>query len=319
MAGNMVANTFATYDAKGLREDLTDVIWNVSPTETPFVTSIQKAKASNVFHEWQTDALAAASTSNAYVQGDDVASFDAVTATVRLGNYTQISRKTLIISETEEVALKAGRKSEVSYQIGKLGRELRRDIEAILLSNQAKVAPGSGTIPKTASVLSWIKTNTDKGTGAAADPSAADGTAVRTDGTTRTAAESQLKTVLSAVFSNSADQPDLLLVPAGLKPAVSAFPGNATRMLDANEKALITAVTVYESDWGSLKIVPDRFMRATDMLVINSDLWALAWFRPIKMVDLARTGDAQKKMLVCEYALEARNEKGNGGVFDVTA
>jgi hypothetical protein len=288
----------------------------LSPGETPFVSAITKTKATNVFHEWQTDALQAVDTANAFVQGDDVAAFDAVVPTVRLGNYTQISRKTLIISDTEEVALKAGRKSEVAYQLGMRGRELRRDIEGILLSNQARVAPAASTAPKCASVLSWIKTNTSIGGGAGANPGSADGTAVRTDGTNRTFTEALLKTVLSSIYTNSADQPDMLLVPAGLKPTVSAFPGNATRMIDANEKALITAVTIYESDWGSLKIVPDRFMRATDALVINSDLWALAWYRPIKMVDLARTGDAQKKMLVCEYTLESRNEKGSGGVFD---
>jgi len=315
MAGNEITNTFNTYNAKGLREDLTDVIWNVSPAETPFCTSIAKAKATNTYHEWQTDALAAANTGNAQVQGDDITSFDAVTATVRLGNRTQISRKTMIISDTEEVGLKAGRKSEVAYQLAKKGRELRRDIEAILLNNQAAVASSAGVAPTLAGVPAWLITNTSEGAGGA-NPTG-DGSNTRTDGTIRSISETFLKTVLQEVFTNAGDQPDLLLVPPALKASTSAFPGNATRFINAESKEIIASVNLYSSDFGDLKIVPDRFMRTRDAMILNTDLWALAWYRPIKMVDLAQTGDAQKKMIICEYTLEARNELANGAVFDV--
>lgn len=316
MAGNAISNTFMTYSAKGIREDLTDVIWNVSPAITPFVTSIAKTKSTQTTHQWQTDSLASASSSNAQVQGDDITSFDAVTATSQLTNYTQISRKTLIISGSEEKAIKAGRKSEVSYQLVKKGKELRRDIEAVLLSNQAKVIASGGTAPTTASVLSWIKTNTVKGAGGS-DPSAADGTGTRTDGTQVNATEAQLKTVLQDIFTNSADEPDMILVGPSLKQTYSTFSGNATRYKDADDKKLVAAIDVYVSDFGSTRIVPDRFMRTREALVINSDLWAMAWFRPIQMDELAKSGDATKRMILGEYALEARNEAGNGGVFDI--
>src|SRR5579863_4477016 len=210
MAGNAITNTFMTYSAKGLREDLTDVIWNVSPTETPFVTRISRAKAQATLHEWQTDSLASAQT-NAQVQGDDIgtASFDAVNATTRLGNYTQISRKTVIIAGTEEAVRKAGRKSEIAYQVAKKGKELKRDIEYNTIGlNQAKGVASSGTAPLQATLLSWIKTNTDKGAGGG-DPAAADGTGVRTDGTVRSFVESSLKNALQSIYTNAGDEPDL--------------------------------------------------------------------------------------------------------------
>ena len=313
----IITNTFLTYSGKGLREDLTDVIYNIDPTETPFLTSVGRTKAEAVLHEWQTDALAAASTANVQLQGDDISSFDAVTATVRLNNNTQISRKTVIIADTEEAVRKAGRKSEVAYQVAKKGKELKRDIEACLTgSNQAKVAGNSTTAPLMADVLSWIKTNTDKGAGGA-DPSAADGTSNRTDGTTRAFTEAQLKGVLKGIYTSSGDEPEFVMVPPAQKQVASTFTGNVTKMQDTKDQRLVASIDVYVYDFGSVRVIPNRFMRTRDAEVINSDLWAVAWLRPIKMVDLAKTGDATKKMLIGEYTLEARNEKGSGGVFDL--
>lgn len=313
----IVANTFLTFSAKGIREDLTDVIYNISPTETPFMTGIGRTKAEQTLHEWQTDTLAAAA-ANAQLQGDDISSFDAVTATTRLGNNTQISRKTVVIADTEEAVRKAGRKSEIAYQVAKKGKELKRDIENTLIgTNQAKLTGNSTTAPLTATVLSWVKTNTSKASDGS-DPAAADGTGTRTDGTTRAFAESQLKTVLQNIFTNSGDEPEMGMMPANQKQVASAFTGNSTRRIDADEKKLVAVIDVYVYDFGTIRLVPNRFMRTRDVIVVNSDLWALAWLRPIKLVDLAKTGDAEKKMMVGEYALEARNEAGSGGVFDLS-
>jgi len=154
-----IANTFQTYDAKGIREDLSDIIYNISPTETPFMANAGRGKASNTLFEWQTDSLANTNTSNAQLEGDDVSSFDAVSPTVRLGNYTQISRKTVVIAGTEEVVNKAGRKSELAYQLAKKGKELKRDMEAICLANQGAAAGNDTTARVTGSILAFIKTN----------------------------------------------------------------------------------------------------------------------------------------------------------------
>lgn len=313
----IVSNTFLTFNAKGIREDLTDIIYNISPTQTPFMSTIGKAKATQTFHEWQTDSLTAASTTNAQLQGDDISSFDPVTATTRLGNYTQISRKTVIIADTENVVRKAGRANEVAYQVAKKMKELKRDMEASLTNNQQRTVGSSTSAPQLAGLESWIKTNTSAGVGGS-DPAASDGTGLRTDGTQRALTEALVKTVAKSIFDNSADEPEMLMVGSFNKQIASTFTGNATRMNEADTGKLFAGVDIYDYDFGTLKIVPNRFQRARSAFIVNSDLWACAYLRPMKIEDLAKTGDAEKKMLIVEYTLEARNEAGSGIIADLT-
>lgn len=314
-----VTNTFTTFDAKGLREDLSDIIYNISPTETPFMTAIAREKATAVYHEWQTDALEAPNGANAQIQGDDISTFDPVVPTVRLGNYTQISRKTVIIAGTEEAVDKAGRKSEVGYQVAKKGKSLKRDLETILLQNQARTAGAVGaTAARTASVLSYLKTNVANVVAGGSNP-AGDGTNARTDGTTPVAfTEAMLQTALASIWTNSGDEPDKVFVNSTQKTKISAFTGNSNRYIQSDEQKLVTSIDVYVYDFGSVEVQPDRFMRQRDCLIINTDLWALAWLRPIALTDLAKTGDNTKKMLLGEYALVSRNEAGSGAVVDLS-
>ena len=219
-------NTFTTYEAIGNREDLSDTIYRIDPTDTPFMTGAERAKATAVNHEWQTQALAAVDTANAVLEGDDAAT-DAATPTVRLGNICQISDKVARVTGTQQAVEHAGRDDEMAYQEMLKGLELKRDMESILVgTNQAKVTGGSGTARKTASILSWIKTNTSKGA-SGADPSAADGTGTRTDGTQRAFTEANLKTVLQAIW-NSGGKPDTVMVGGFNKQAFSTFTGRAT-------------------------------------------------------------------------------------------
>jgi hypothetical protein len=281
------------------------------------MTAIAREKSTAVYHEWQTDALEAPNTGNAWIQGDDVSAFDAVVPTVRLGNYTQISRKTVVISMTEEAVDKAGRKSEIGYQIAKKGKSLKRDIESILLMNQARAVGTVGsTAARMASVLAWIHTNVQMGA-AGANPTG-DGTNARTDGTQAAFTEAMLQLALASVWTNSGDEPDFVLVNSTQKKAISAFTGNNTRYVNAEEEKLVNSIDVYVYDFGSVEIKADRFMRLRDAIIVNSDLWGLAWLRPINLVDLAKTGDNEKKMLVGEYTLSARNEAGSGLVADLT-
>ena len=312
----IVTNTFLTFSAKGIREDLTDIIYNISPTQTPFMSSAGKTKALQTFHEWQTDSLAAAQTNNAQLQGDDVSTFDPATATTRLGNYTQILRKTVVISDTLDVVKKAGRNSEVSYQVAKKLKELKRDMEATLLNNQQRSAGSSTSAPQLAGIESWIVTNSSVGAGGS-NPAAADGTGLRTDGTQRAFTEALLKTVAGSSFDNSGDEPELLMLGRFNKQVASTFVGNATRMNEADTGKLFASVDIYEYDFGSLKVVPNRFMRSRSAIIVNSDLWAVAFLRPVKIDDLAKTGDAEKKMIVTEMSLESRNEAGSGIIADL--
>jgi hypothetical protein len=313
-------NTFATYEAVGNREDLSDVIYRIDPTDTPAMSGFEREKATAVNHEWQTQALAAVDTGNAVLEGDD-ATTDAATPTVRLGNMCQISDKVARVTGTQRAVEHAGRDDELEYQEMLKGLELKRDMESILVgTNQAKVTGSDATARKTATVLSWIKTNTAKGTaGGAADPSAADGSGTRTDGTQRAFTEAQLKTVLQSVW-NAGGKPDTIMVGGFNKQVFSTFTGRATPMEDTKAKKIVAAVDAYESDFGKLKIVPNRFQRARDVLVLQMDMWAVAYLNGRKMVSipLAKTGDSDRRQMLSEYALVSRNEKASGGVFDLT-
>lgn len=311
---SLPTSTFTTYSAKGNREDLGNDIYRIDPTDTPMVSSIDKVKATAVSHDWQTQALASASTSNAVLEGDD-ATTDATTPTVRLSNICQISDKVARVTGTQQAVDKAGRDDEMDYQVILKGLELKRDMEAIVLTNQAKVTGDETTARKLASVLSWIKTNTDK---AGSDPAAADGTGTRTDGTQRAYTEAQLKTVLNSCWSNGGN-PDTVMLGGFNKQVMSSFTGRGTPTEDTGKKKIVAAVDVYESDFGTLKIVPNRNNpRTRDALVLQMDMWALAYLRNMKRVPLAKTGDSERTQLICEWTLESRNEKASGGVFDLT-
>jgi hypothetical protein len=311
-------NTFATYEAIGNREDLSDVIYRIDPTDTPAMSGFEREKATAVNHEWQTQALAAVDTANAVLEGDD-ATTDAATPTVRLGNICQISDKVARVTGTQRAVEHAGRDDELEYQEMLKGLELKRDMESILVgTNQAKVTGNDSTARKTATVLSWIKTNTSKGA-SGTDPSAADGTGTRTDGTQRAFTEAQLKTVLQSVW-NAGGKPDTIMVGGFNKQVFSTFTGRATPTEDTKAKKIVAAVDAYESDFGRLKIVPNRFQRARDVLVLQMDMWALAYLNGRRMVSipLAKTGDSDRRQMLSEYALVSRNEKASGGVFDLT-
>src|SRR5215472_8318088 len=229
-------NTFTTYSAAGNREDLSDMIYRIDPTDTPFMTGIDKAKATAVNHEWQTQALAAANTANAQLEGDD-ATADATTPTVRLGNICQISRKVPQVSGTQQAVEHAGRDNEMAYQEMLKGLELKRDMESILVgTNQAKNAGNSSTARLTASVLSWIKSNTSRGA-TGADPSAADGTGTRTDGAQRAFTEANLKTVLQSIWNNGG-KPDTIMTGGFNKQVFSAFTGRATPIEETKRKKI---------------------------------------------------------------------------------
>jgi hypothetical protein len=311
-----LTSAFTTSVAVGNREDLSDIIYRVDPTDTPFFSGIEKSKAKATNHEWQTQALAAPTTSNYHVEGDDSPTADASTATVRLGNYLQIQRKIAAVSGTQQAVDHAGRDSEIDYQATLAGLELKRDIETTFVgANQAKV---SSEPRKMASVLSWIKTNTDKGA-SGADPTAADGTSTRTDGTARAFTEAQLKNVIRAIF-DSGGKPDTIMAGSFNKQVFSTFTGRGTPMQDQTERKITAAVDVYESDFGRMKVVANRFMRKRDVLILQMDMWARAPLsgRDFVSIPLARNGDYERRMILVEHTLEARNEKASGGVFDLT-
>jgi len=313
--------TYTVHDTSstrgGLREDLSDMIYDLSPTDTPLMSTIAKSKATAVYHEWQTDSLAAATTANALVEGDDAVATTA-SPTFRIGNYTQIVGKTIQVSGTLEAVDKAGRKSQKAYELAKASSEIKRDIETILFANQGKTAGSSSTARKMGTMLSWLKSNTSFDATSGADPATA-GTSTRTDGSTRTFTETILKEIIREAYINGGNPKVLYVSPIG-KQKVSSFTGIAEQRYQAPSDApttIIGAADVYLSDFGSISVVPDRFMRTRDAIVVDPEYAALAYLRPFQTIELAKTGDSEKTQLIAELTLEMRNEAAHGIAADL--
>lgn len=302
------ANTYLTTAAVGNREDLSDIIYRISPTDTPFMSMIRKTDATNTLHEWQTQDLATPA-ANAQAEGDDAVAIAAV-PTVRLNNRTQISTKTVIVSGSQEAADSAGRKKEMSYQMSLKSLELKNDMELGLTTNNVLA-----TTPRSSrGLVGWIGDNVDAGVGYVA-PNYVTNVA-QTDGTQIAFTESRLKNVAQKIYT-AGGNPNVIMLPPLAKQTFSTFTGNATRMDNAEDKKVVAATDIYVSDFGQLKAVVNRRQRVRDVFVLESDKWAMAMYRPFFTQDLAVTGDSKKKQIIVEYTLEACSPKANGAVYDI--
>lgn len=312
---------YETYDAEGIREDLSDVIYNIDPVETPFMSSVGRGTASQTLHEWQTDALDTAAF-NAVDEGNESA-FAIPAKTVRPNNQTQISEKTIAVTGTIEAVDKAGRGSELSYQLARLSKSLKRDMEFTLTQNQV-INAGSGEpspgARKLASYEDWITGSVaSRGGGAGADPTIVNGTPTTApvDGDARAILEPFLKSVIQNIWTNGGD-PSLVIPGPFNKTAISAFSGNSTRFDRGEDKRVVTAIDIYVSDFGDHRITPDRFSREETVLVVTPSLWSVDYLRPFAQKPLAVTGDSQKRLLNVEYTLRSSNRIGSGVVADLT-
>lgn len=300
-------NTLLTTAAIGNREDLTDVIYRISPTQTPVLNMSAKAKATNTLHEWQTQDLASAA-NNAQAEGDTLTA-KSVTASVRLTNRTQISAKAISVSGTQRAMNPAGRSDELAYQLSLASLEIKRDMEVGLTQNDVLA-----TAPRQSRGLrGWVVDNVSNNGGTLASYTSNTG---YTAGTQRAFTEAQLKTVLQAVYT-AGGEPDTIMLPPAAKQTFSGFTGNATRMDKSEDAKLYASVDFYVSDFGTLQAVPNRFMATRDVFVLQSDKLAVAYLRPFQTVELAKTGDADLREILVEYALECRAPKANGAVYDI--
>jgi hypothetical protein len=311
-----ITGTYLTTTAKGIREDLTDAIYMISPEKTPFISMIGRKKAKNTLHEWQTDALEAVDGSNFRNEGND-ATFAVPTATVRLGNYCQISDKTAIVSGTLDTVNKAGRDAELAYQMSKRSVELRRDMETIALSNQA----ASGSDPrKTAGMPAWLKTNLSQGAGAVTPVYTTLPNDDRTDGTQRALTEQFVKDVAQLSWNEGAE-PSIVMVGGFNKTVISGFAGNADKTLNlagAKPGVIVQSMDVIVTDFGNLKVIANRFQRAREAWVLDPSHLSIAFLRGFKSHKLAKTGDADKRLINVEWALTVHEEKSQAAVYDLT-
>jgi len=313
-------NTFDSYDAVGIKEDLSDIITNVSPEETPFYTKCRKTSASNTLVEWQTDALRS-SAANAHIEGDDTTA-DAATATSRLNNRTQIFKNAVTVPDTDEGLDKAGRAAEIAYQTLKIAKEQKLDIEKALFANNAKVAGSSTVARELAGAPSWLITNVDfvtGGTPSGANPTG-DGTDARTDDGTPTAfSQTKFDTVMQSIWENGGN-PDTVYLSAFQMNVALGFTGNNNQRsaVQAGDERVVKSLAVYVTPWGTVEFMPSRENRSKDVFIMQDDMWEVAVLRPTKNIELAKTGDATKRQVVTELTLCAKNEAANGIIADNT-
>jgi len=284
-------NTYDTYAAAGLREDLSDVIYRIDPTDVPFTSNIGRSKASAKYHEWQIQNLAAARDDNARIEGDDATNTQ-VTPAIRVGNRTQISDKVAQVTGTLEAVDKAGRDSEMEYQVLLKGLELKRDVEKQMLSNKPSVAGSSTTASQSAGFESWLTSNVSRGTGGLSGGFSGGVVNAPTDGTARTFTETLLKSVLASCFSNGG-KPTMLMLGPSQKQVFSGFTGIAVNRREVKGKdqgVIIGAADVYVSDFGTLNVVPNIFQRNRSALVVDPRMVKMATLRPMRNWALAKTG-----------------------------
>jgi len=316
------ANTNETYDVSTIREDLQDALISISPTETPFMSSIGRRSASNTYFEWPVVELAAASNSNRVAEGEAAPGNDAPTNALRMANYTQISDKVVEVSDTNEAVNGAGDAQRKAKQIAYKLKELKRDMETMLVGdNNAAVAGSSGTARETASLSAFLKTNVDRGTGGANGTlsGSTEGypNAAATDGTLRALTEDMLKGVIASCWDEGAE-PTIVLCGSGVKQKISStFTGAATRYRDISDKKVVAAIDLYVSDFGELQIVPTRFIRSRDVFVLDPSYARVAYLQQTKQKPLARTGHADRTLISVEYGLQVDTEKGHGVIADI--
>lgn len=326
-----VTNTYETYDSVGNREELADKIWQITPEETPFLSLIGRENVVSTHPEWQTDTLGSVDTDNNQPEGNDW-SYDAITPTTRVGNYTQISDKRIIISRTQEKTSKAGRKSELAREVAKKGKELKIDMEAIVISNQASNA-GSGdgaTNRKLGAFRAWLASNDDLG-GSGASGGFNSGTGVvdaATNGTQRAFTKAILDSTILNTY-NAGGSPTTLMVSPYVKTVFSTFMDDANvapfrYAASASKKnTIVAAADMYLSDFGEIAVVPNRQMAragatiARNGYLIDPSMVALGVFDDIKVEKPAKTGDAEKRVMICEYTLCVKNEAAHGVAADL--
>jgi hypothetical protein len=291
---------FKTYDATAIREDLSDVIYDISPTDTPFLSSITgKGSVSNTLFEWQTEALAAAVINNYHVEGA-AAGTAATTATTRVSNQTQISKKVVEVTGTHEKVNNAGKKSEMAHQLAKASKELKRDMEGSLLADNAAAAGNATTARETRGAAHWITTNVvDAGT------SSTDAAMVEAD----------VLLAAEKVWTQGGEASTILLG-ATNKKLITAMNGraDAIRSVADNNMTIQNSVDVYVSDFGTYNIIMDRFCNQDIVYFLDHDMWSVDYLRDFQTVDIAREGDSEKKMLLVEYGLRCGNEAANAKI-----
>ncbi len=310
-----VTATASTYNVVGNREHLMDAIYRVAQEDAPFTTQIcSRTTAEAKLVEWQTDDLRAPNAANAVVEGADA---PAATSqmTARVGNRTQLFNETAQTSSTQRKVKSAGRSDEMKRQLAIKSKLVLLDIEAAALSSSNAVAgDASTTASRMRGLESWLQTNISHG------GSGSTTGGVVTDGTQRAVTKALVDSMLQQVFAKGS-KVDTIMVGASNKRALSGVLNGAAvsnRQVAAEKKTVADAVDVYISDYGTIKIMPNRTQRDRTLFGLNDDMHAMAFLQSIQTVELAKTGNSDKELVFAEATYVCKNEAANGKVADLT-
>ena len=320
----IATNTSLTYSSVAIKDELSDVIYNIAPMDTPFLNGCSKQNVEHTFFEWQVDTITAGAT-NRKIEGDDSIAATARVLPTRLGNYAQISQYVNQTSGTDDAVNYAGHGKHQAYQLAKNGKRMKRDMESMLLENIVRAAGNATTARASAGVPAWLATNYVSMNPTSGSPTAgATGTTAMVESTaTATITEAGIKNVIKDAY-DAGGNPDLILAPSGIKQTISDLTQSVSSLQTQTKgdapAHVIASVDVYVSDFGTFKILSDRNVKSTEhVFFLDMDFWAIAWLRPFQTVELAKTGDATKQMLLAEYGLVSKNEKASGILADCAA
>ena len=354
-AGALSRTDLGSGNTDNVREDLSDIIYNIDPTETPIHANVGKADAQSDRHEWLIDNLANAVNNNAHVDGDDFTAegeaqtgdgFDGVTinGADRLGNWQVISRKDIVTTRRADIVRKAGRRSELNYQIAKAGRELKRDCEMAVTSINFGTQTTETSAGRTAGMPTWLTTSTETASADVEGTPTGHNDGVLTNGTPAAPAsgfdadnvgamtETLLLSTIASMY-NAGGDPDMIMLHPNAKQQMSRFMFTAgqaggariaTQYQDAgpnkkNGLTVVGAVDVYVSDFGVLDITPNRFQRDRDIFVLESEMWAVSYLDGYHIEKIGKTGDSEKRVMLVDFGLVSKNEAASGAIFDVDA
>jgi hypothetical protein len=312
--------TVQTFAMIGIREDLSDVIANIAPLDTPFYSMVKKGKAKNRTPEFIRDTLASANANNASIEGDDITTGKSILTPDRLKTIVQLFAQAVVVSDTARAVDAAGRADELKYQVAKGAKEIKRDIESRLTGNYASVLGNATTAGQSPSVEAWLVTNTSYGAGGSSGGYSGGLVSAATDGTQRTATEALMKAQIKNAWNQGGD-PEIIMVGPTQKQNISAFSGIATQYRQnygVKQATILGAAGVYVSDFGDHKIIPNRFCRDRTQLILDMTKWQVKFLQPFAVLPLARTGHAEKRLLKAELGLCCLEERASAKVADLT-
>ena len=289
----MASNAYVTYEAVGNREDLLDIITNISPEETPLMTKFGTSKVTGMTHSWLTDSLSEPK-QNAVLETAEFGTTEA-TPRVKLSNDIQIFMRDCTVSDSQEAVLKAGVKSEMAYQMQKVMKMIALDVEYAIVRNSTRQAGNSVQVGLMGGVPYFNDVNVLDGEAHAGEDELT---------------EELLNDAIQLAWKKGGT-PDICVVSGANKRIISGFTGNADRQRSADSTKIKQIVDIYESDFGMVNMVLHRLQLDTRVDFLQTEYWKLAYLIPFKTYDRPKDSLLNGKVVSGQLTLECRSKEAN--------